>query len=41
MNGKTMYRLRIASFESRGDARAYFDSIKETLGLESAWITRQ
>ena len=41
VNGKTMYRLRIASFESRGDARAYFDSIKETLGLESAWITRQ
>ena len=41
VNGKTMYRLRIASFESRGDAQAYFDSIKETLGLESAWITRQ
>mgnify|MGYP001816138344 FL=1 len=41
VNGKTMYRLRIASFESRRDAENYFDSIKETLGLKSAWITKQ
>jgi hypothetical protein len=41
VNGKTMYRLRIASFESRRDAEAYFDSIKGTLGLESAWITKK
>jgi hypothetical protein len=41
VNGKTMYRLRIAAFESRGDAQAYFDSIKDTLGLESAWITKK
>ncbi len=41
VNGATMYRLRIASFESRGDAEAYFDSIKDTLGLESAWITKK
>ena len=40
VNGKTMYRLRIATFESRGDAQAYFDSIKDTLGLQSAWITK-
>ena len=41
VNGKTMYRLRIASFESRRDAEAYFDSIKGALGLESAWITKK
>jgi cell division protein FtsN len=41
VNGATMYRLRIAAFESRGDAEAYFDSIKDTLGLESAWITKK
>ena len=40
VNGKTMYRLRIATFESRQDAQAYFDSIKDTLGLQSAWITK-
>ena len=36
-----MYRLRIASFKSRRDAEAYFDSIKGALGLESAWITKK
>ena len=36
-----MYRLRIASFESRQDAQSYFDSIKDTLGLKSAWITKK
>jgi hypothetical protein len=41
VNGKTMYRLRIASFESRQDAQSYFDSIKDTLGLKSAWITKK
>jgi hypothetical protein len=41
VNGKTMYRLRIASFESRADAEAYFETIKGALGLESAWITRK
>jgi cell division protein FtsN len=41
VNGKTMYRLRIASFESRADAEAYFETIKGALGLESAWITKK
>ena len=41
VNGKTMYRLRIASFESRADAEAYFETIKGALGMESAWITRK
>jgi cell division protein FtsN len=41
VNGKTMYRLRIAAFRSYGDAEAYFNSIKDRLGLESAWITKQ
>jgi hypothetical protein len=41
VNGKTMYRLRIASFQSRADAEAYFETIKGALGLESAWITRK
>jgi cell division protein FtsN len=41
VNGKTMYRLRIASFESRADAKAYFETIKGALGLESAWITKK
>lgn len=41
VNGRTMYRLRIASFKSRQDAEAYFDSIKDTLGLKSAWITKK
>jgi hypothetical protein len=41
VNGKTMYRLRIAAFRTHGDAEAYFNSIKDRLGLESAWITKQ
>ena len=41
VNGKTMYRLRIASFQSRADAEAYFETIKGALGLESAWITKK
>jgi hypothetical protein len=41
VNGKTIYRVRIAGFDTRKAATSRAESIRQQLGLKETWITRQ
>ena len=41
VNGKTIYRVRIAGFDTRKAATVRAKSIRQQLGLKETWITRQ
>jgi hypothetical protein len=41
VNGKTIYRVRIAGFDTRKAATARAEAIRRQLGLAETWVTRQ
>jgi len=41
VNGKTIYRVRIAGFDTRKAATVRANSVRQQLGLKETWITRQ
>jgi cell division septation protein DedD len=41
VKGKTIYRVRVAGFDTRMAARAQAETIKRQLGLKETWITKQ
>jgi hypothetical protein len=41
VNGKTIYRVRVAGFDSRAAAMARAETIQQQLGLKETWITRR
>jgi hypothetical protein len=41
VNGKTIYRVRLAGFESRKSAVDQAETVRQQLGLKETWITRQ
>ena len=41
VNGKTIYRVRIAGFDTRTSATARAETIRQQLGLKETWITKQ
>jgi len=41
VNGRTIYRVRIAGFDTRTAATARAKSVRQQLGLKETWITRQ
>jgi len=41
VKGKTYYRLRVTEFETRKDATTHSAIVKELLGIEEVWITKE
>jgi len=41
INDKPMHRIRVAGFQSARSAKAEIPAIEQTLGLESAWVSRR
>ncbi len=41
VNGKTIYRVRIAGFDTRRSATTQAEAIRQQLGLKETWVTRQ
>ena len=41
VNGRTIYRVRIAGFDTRTAATVRANSVRQQLGLKETWITRQ
>lgn len=41
VRGKTYYRLRVTGFDSREEATAHSTTIKQLLGLDELWITKE
>jgi predicted component of type VI protein secretion system len=41
VNGKTIYRVRLAGFDTRKAAMDRAETIRQQLGLKETWITRQ
>jgi cell division protein FtsN len=41
VNGKTIYRVRVAGFDTRKAATRRAETIRQELGLKETWITRQ
>jgi predicted component of type VI protein secretion system len=41
VNGKTIYRVRIAGFDTRKSATARAEAIRQQLGLKETWVTKQ
>jgi hypothetical protein len=41
VNGKTIYRVRVAGFDTRKSAMDRAEKIRQQLGLKDTWITRQ
>jgi hypothetical protein len=41
VNGKTIYRVRIAGFETRKSAAERAETVRAQLGLKETWITRR
>jgi hypothetical protein len=41
VNGKTIYRVRIAGFDTRKTATARAETIRQQLGLKETWVTKR
>jgi DedD protein len=41
VSGKTIYRVRIAGFDTRKAATARAEAIRQQLGLAETWVTKQ
>jgi hypothetical protein len=41
VNGKTIYRVRVAGFDTRNSAKSRAETIRQQLGLKETWITRR
>jgi cell division septation protein DedD len=41
INGKPMYRIRLAGFQSRRAAQAEVKPVEQLLGLEGVWVSKR